>query len=372
MDRKLFEKESQVLLRSIEFAKRMDELHIIIFAKKGVFQNQKVGNNLFLYPTNSTSRFFYIWDAIKIGKKIITENKLIPENSVLLTQDPSETGYVGYKLKKIFGFPLQVQIHTDFFSSHFKSSILNRIRVLLIKVVLPKADGIRVVADFLQDSIRKSFPRIKAKVDTLPVFVDIEKIINTTPTIDLNHEFPKFKFIILIASRLTKEKRVDIALRAFKNVLLKFPHAGLVIAGSGEEKRNLENLVIDLGLDNNVVFVGWHNNLVSLYKTSDLFLVTSEYEGYGMTLIEAGASGCPIVTTKVGIAKSNLFQNEINSLVCSEFDEGCISKDILEMISNNSKRELFKHRMQDNIKSLAMPLEEYADKYVSLLKKLNV
>ena len=190
------------------------------------------------------------------------------------------------------------------------------------------------------------------------------------PKRGLNQEFPKFKFIILMASRLAKEKRIDIALKAFKNVLIKFPHSGLVIAGSGEQKRALENMVIKLRLENNVVFVGWQKDLVPLYKSADLFLVTSEYEGYGMTLMEAGASGCPIVTTSVGIAKTGLFINGQNSLVCRICDTGCISAGILDIISDNSKRELFKHKMQDSIKSIAISKEKYAEKYVSLLKKL--
>src|SRR3989344_165602 len=358
-DRKLFEDGSTVLSRSLEYAKKMDELHIVVFttSQKSKAESKKVGSNLFLYPTNSISKLFYIFDAIKIGSQIIGNWKLKIGNlsdAVLSTQDPFETGFVGTRLKKRFGLPLQIQIHTDFFSSHFKNSILNLARIFLSKIVIAKADGIRVVADFLKESLVKHFPKTS----------------NTLPKRGLNQEFPKFKFIILMASRLAKEKRIDIALKAFKNVLIKFPHSGLVIAGSGEQKRALENMVIKLRLENNVVFVGWQKDLVPLYKSADLFLVTSEYEGYGMTLMEAGASGCPIVTTSVGIAKTGLFINGQNSLVCRICDTGCISAGILDIISDNSKRELFKHKMQDSIKSIAISKEKYAEKYVSLLKKL--
>ncbi|OHA92929.1 MAG: hypothetical protein A3H52_02895 [Candidatus Zambryskibacteria bacterium RIFCSPLOWO2_02_FULL_39_26] len=374
-DRKLFEDGSTVLSRSLEYAKKMDELHIVVFttSQKSKAESKKVGSNLFLYPTNSISKLFYIFDAIKIGSQIIGNWKLKIGNlsdAVLSTQDPFETGFVGTRLKKRFGLPLQIQIHTDFFSSHFKNSILNLARIFLSKIVIAKADGIRVVADFLKESLVKHFPKTKNIIEILPVFVDIEKISNTLPKRGLNQEFPKFKFIILMASRLAKEKRIDIALKAFKNVLIKFPHSGLVIAGSGEQKRALENMVIKLRLENNVVFVGWQKDLVPLYKSADLFLVTSEYEGYGMTLMEAGASGCPIVTTSVGIAKTGLFINGQNSLVCRICDTGCISAGILDIISDNSKRELFKHKMQDSIKSIAISKEKYAEKYVSLLKKL--
>ncbi len=370
MDRKLFEPESAVFSRSLEYAKKMEELHIVVFSTKGHHLKDTHLGNLHLYPTNSLSRLHYIFDAIKIGRIIIIKNKLDPKDSVLSTQDPFETGYVGYKLKKKFNLPLQVQIHTDFFAAHFKNSFLNIIRIFLAKIVLPNADGIRVVSEFLKDEILSKYPNIKAEIKVLPIFIDINNIINFQPKKDLSHDFPQFKFIILMASRLTSEKRIDIAIDSFKHVLLKFPHAGLVIAGQGTEKSYLVHLAKKLGISKHVAFIGWQSDLISLYKTADLFLVTSEYEGYGMTLIEAGASGCPIVTTKVGIASSGLFKDGKNSSVCRAVDVGCISKEVLDLISDNSKRELFKHAMQDSIKTIAISKEDYVKRYVESLNNL--
>jgi glycosyltransferase involved in cell wall biosynthesis len=83
----------------------------------------------------------------------------------------------------------------------------------------------------------------------------------------------------------------------------KIPPVGLVIVGSGSEESELKNLAQKLGIENAVIFEGWQNNLASYYKTCDCFLVTSWYEGYGMTLVEAAAVGTKIVSTDVGIAK---------------------------------------------------------------------
>jgi len=367
-DRKLFEEDSAVLSRILEYAKRMDEFHIIVFTKKG-FTSKSIGN-LHIYPTNSFSRLAYVFDAVRIGKEIVNKNKFVAPDAVLSVQDPFETGWAGVRLKKIFNLPLQVQIHTNFFSKKFKNAFLNRIRVFLAKVVLPKADGVRVVSEEIKKQILEKYPQFKVPIDVLPVFVDIKKIMETIPKVNLTQQFPKFKFIILMASRLTPEKRIDIALKVFKNVLLLFPHTGLIIAGDGSERNNLKNRVKKHGLSKNVIFLGWQKDLISLYKTADMFLVTSEFEGYGMTLIEAAASGCPIVTTPVGLASTELFKSGENSYVCAKFDVGCISKDVINIISDNSKRELFKRRMQDSIRNMIMEKDEYADRYVGLLKEL--
>ncbi|MCX6701663.1 MAG: glycosyltransferase [Candidatus Zambryskibacteria bacterium] len=369
-DRRLFEDGSAVLARNVEYASKMEELHIIVFSLKKLGLEPKSIDNLYFYPTNSTTRLGYIFDAIKLGKKIILENKLVTGSSVISTQDPFETGMVGYFLRRKFNFPLQLQIHTDFLSPYFKNSFLNMVRVRIAKFLIPRAQGLRVVSEVIKDSINKHFPNLKIIPETLPVFVDIEKILDSSVVADKTKTFSQFKFSILMASRLTKEKRIDIALHVLKKVIVEFPQTGLIILGDGDERKSLENLTKKFGLSNNVVFVGWQKDLFSYYKTANLFLLTSEYEGYGMSLIEAGASECPIVTTQVGIANTSLFINDKNSFICPVGDVECIFKAISELIHNNIKRELFKREMQDSIKNIMIPKEEYTAKYIALLENL--
>lgn len=371
-DRKLFEEGSQVFLRNLEYAKNMKELHIIVFAKKSLGLQNKVIGNLYLYPTNSSSRLQYIHDAFRIGKNLFKNYKLKTKDSdnfVISTQDPFETGYVGYKLKKIFNIPLQVQIHTDFLSPEFGRGWLNKIRLFLSEMVLSSADRVRVVSSVIRDSLIIKYPKMANNIDILPVFVDIKKIANTEISKDLKQEFPNFKFIILMASRLEKEKNIDTTLHSFKEVLKKYPHAGLVVAGEGSQRKKLETLSKSLQISNSVRFIGWQKDLISLYKTADLFLLTSKYEGYGMTLLEAGASGCPIVTTKVGLAKTDLFKDKENSRVCETFDVSCITDAILETIADNQTREFRKHKMQNDIQSIALSFPDYVNLYVENLNK---
>lgn len=372
-DRKLFEENSAVLERNIEYASRMTELHIIVFSLKKHHLGYKRIGNLYVYPTNSLSRLHYVLDAVRIGKNLIENWKLKIENLrdvIVSCQDPFETGLAGYLLVKKNKIPLQLQLHTDFLSPNFKNSFLNVIRVMIAMFLIPRAEGLRVVNESIKNSIQKKFPNLKAVPEVLPIFVDIEKIMNTNSVIDTGDRFSHFTFIILVASRLAKEKRIDIAIRVLKKVIEKYPKTGLVVAGDGDEKHRLKNLVKKLKLQNNVVFVGWQTDLVPYYKVADTFLLTSEYEGYGMSLIEAGASGCPIVTTKVGIANTDLFRNGENSFVCGTDDEKCILESILKMIRDNSKRELFKREMQVSIKNVVISKQEYVDKYVNLLENL--
>ncbi len=361
-DRKLFEEGSAVLERQKEYASELEELHIVVFTTKG-FQKKQF-DNLFIYPTNSIFRIFYISKAYKIAKNIIKDK----DGFVVTTQDPFETGLVGKKIKETLGLPLQIQIHTDFLDPYFSKSFLNKIRVFMYKLTLPYADGIRVVSSVIADSIKNKFPKLKVPVDILPIFVDVQSILRKKEIFYKQEIIPNSIFMV---SRLTKEKRIDLGIEVFKKVLSVNNNAKLFIVGSGPEKEKIEAQIKKINIEKNVVFENWEHDVPNLlYQKSQIFLLTSEYEGYGLTLIEAAAAGCPIVTTSVGVAKTDLFENGINSFVCPVGDVGCLSKSIIDLITDEEKRQLFKERMQASIKKVAIGREEYIQKYVSLLENL--
>jgi glycosyltransferase involved in cell wall biosynthesis len=365
-DRKLFEKDSMTFWRQKQYSIKA-EMHIIVFSLSKLGLQEVHEDNLHIYPTNSVSKLFYIFDAVRLGKKVVQNSGFVRGSSVISVQDPFETGRVGVVLKKLFNFPLQVQVHTDFLDPHFKNPLLNRVRVIMANFVLPMADGIRVVSLAVAQSIGNKFPKLKDRIDVLPVFVDIQSILDNKEQISGK----QWKNNIVMASRFSQEKRIDVALSALQKVIKSDPDAGLTIIGSGEERENLIKTVNKLGLTHHVTFLNWQNNLIPHFKSADIFLLSSEYEGYGIVLIEAGASGVPIVTTKVGIAKTELFKNGENSYVCPVGDIECISKSIIDLLKNPEKRELFKERIQDSIKKIAISQEEYVSRYISLLEKLQ-
>ena len=361
-DKKLFEEGSAVLLRTLEYASQTGEYHVIVFSLRKDGLSPKRIQNVYVHPTNSFSKFSYVFDAVKIGMNLSV--------NVVSAQDPFESGLAGYRIAKKLGVPLQLQIHTDFLSPYFKNSVLNRIRARIAKYIIPKAQGIRAVSSVIDDSLKKRFPTLRASVDILPVFVDVEKIMNYVPQRNIKTDFPQFEHIILMASRLSGEKRIDTALEVLKEVLKQVPKTGLVIAGDGPEKESLLRRAKELGVGESIVFPGWQDDLISYYKTADVFLLTSEFEGYGMTLVEAGAAGCPVVTTNVGIAQTALFADTVNSYICEVGDIRHIAKHVAHFLSDPTKRELFKKNLQDSIKSTAVSREEYVRKYIPLLQKL--
>ena len=332
-DPKVLEVGSPVRNRMLEYGKLFDELYVIIYARthNNNFE-EKLLNNIFLYNSRSNNFFFVFIKTLGILFKIC--KKLKKEKNVWIsTHDPFEAGIIGVLGKMIYGFGLQFQIHTDFLDPGFKrEKFINKVRVFIAKKILPYADSIRVVSDRIKDSLKTENLKLKtSSIHVLPIFVDVEKIKNQKIAFDLHKKYPEFEKIILIASRLTKEKNLDLALRSFSKILHKLPNAGLVIVGSGSEEVWLKKYATYLKIENNVRFEGWVNDPVSYYKSSDMFLITSLYEGYGMSIVEALASSCPVVSTDVGVAK------EIGAVIVN-YDPGEIALKAVDVLSTNKKQ----------------------------------
>ena len=335
-DRSIFEERSSVRIRQIGYSKDWDEVHIIVFAKNSFSINRPrplgsssvsldpstskvsghretptspagaaesvISSNCWAYSTRSRSKFLYPFDAISLGRFII-EKRGITE---ITCQDASLTAMAAVSLKKRFGLPLEIQVHEDIGSPYYPFNVTNKIRKALALSYVRKADTIRVVSERIKKYLVETVGIDSAKIGVRPIVVDTDyiKSMPIDSSADLHRKYPRFKKIILMASRLEKEKNIPLALEAFKEVLKKIPDAGIVIVGKGSQEASLKKIANRLGLNQSVVFEDWADKatLVSYYKTADLFLNVSLFEGYGMALVEAQVAGCKIVSTDVGIA----------------------------------------------------------------------
>lgn len=104
---------------------------------------------------------------------------------------------------------------------------------------------------------------------------------------------------IIFAGRLIKDKNVDILIKAVELIRTEIPDVKCTIIGDGPEKRTLEKLALDLGLEDNIEFTGFLENykdVISYMKSSKVFALLSTREGFGIVALEANACGLPVVT----------------------------------------------------------------------------
>lgn len=385
-DRNLFDKESAVARRIVSYGGLVDELHVIVFSRAGkraahLVQSLgseehvlaplqtayggavRIGNNVWVHQTRSASRWLYIFGAYRIGAKILsTVTREAQREWILTCQDPFETGFAGLLLKRRFGLPLQIQIHTDFLSPYFTGqSKLNRVRRFLSRRVLLRADDIRVVSERVKQSLLNAQGyRLRTEPHVLPI-ADLRLPAGGAArevSAELRARFRERSPIVLVVSRLEPEKNVALALKAIAATLAAHPNLCTIILGSGSERRGLEAYARHLKIVKQVVFEGDVADPARYYAIADIVLVTSNYEGYGRVLIEAAAAGKAIVTTDVGIV-GDILKHDESALVCDVGDAACLTTALAIVADDAHVRTLLGTRAREKVFELPTGREAY-------------
>lgn len=345
---------SAVAERMKEYGALVEELHVVLLSDRAHgLKEAQLGKNVWVYPTSSFTKFFRPFDAARIGKKLVREKGFVRGKSVITAQDPFECGWAGLKIKKRWRLPLEVQLHTDPFSSYF-SGFQNSVRKFFVGKVLRNADTVRCVSQAVAE---KAGERTSSeKVFVLPIFVDRERLENSSLKFDIHARYG-WRFVLLAVARLEPEKNLGMALRALARVRMTFPDTGLVIVGSGSQESELKALSRKLKLNGFVEFAGWQEDLASFYKSANLFLQTSLFEGYGLALVEAGLSGLPVVSTSVGIAQELSHAQEL--YLVSHNDDEALAVAIVDLLENNFKRENLKLNLRKTLESKLVSKKDY-------------
>ena len=144
-------------------------------------------------------------------------------------------------------------------------------------------------------------------------------------------------FVITAVGRLTNQKDFINLINAFELITHSVNSIRLVIIGDGEQKYILKSLVENLNLDSKVEFLGFQANPYKFMKSSNLFVMSSKWEGPGHVLIEALGLGCPVITTDCPIGPADSIQNgEFGELV-EVGNTKALSESILHAYKNRSE-----------------------------------
>ncbi len=136
--------------------------------------------------------------------------------------------------------------------------------------------------------------------------------------------------------RLSDEKSVDLLLEAMKIVCEKEPDVSLAIVGTGPLEESLKRYAVQLGLEKNVCFAGYKNNVFEALRKMDIFVLSSRTEGCPIVILEAMASGVPVVATRVG-GNPELVSDGESGTIVSHGNPKIMAEAILELIADPQK-----------------------------------
>jgi GalNAc-alpha-(1->4)-GalNAc-alpha-(1->3)-diNAcBac-PP-undecaprenol alpha-1,4-N-acetyl-D-galactosaminyltransferase len=170
--------------------------------------------------------------------------------------------------------------------------------------------------------------KLKAKSIVIPNPVTVK------PTSPLPY-YERNKEIAFVARFYIKQKRQDIMIKAFQRIVQIKPGINLVFYGDGDDMEEIKKMVLDIGLNDNVIFAGKVKNIETVLQKSMIYVSTSDYEGISNSLIEAMALGLPVIATDSSPGGARLLiKNMENGIIVPRGDIEKLADSILFLLNN--------------------------------------
>jgi len=181
---------------------------------------------------------------------------------------------------------------------------------------------------------------VVVKIDVVPNGVDLTPFLKGKEVIDrAKLGFSSEDIILIYAGRLGPEKNLTFLLRSFNGAAQAYDNIGMVFVGDGPERDNLEDRVHLMGIEERVHFTGMvpYENIAAYLKMADVFVTASITEVHPLSVIEAMATGLPVLGIQSpGIGDS--VEEGVSGLLCPEEDLAAFTAKMVRLITDGSRR----------------------------------
>lgn len=317
-------------------------------------------------------------------KIVLFDNKVKYEHggNILNIQTPPSSNYIiklirlfrrVSRLKKIFKSERPDFIFSFMESCNFASILTGQ------EVVISIRNNPNKKNNWYQKILIKTLYKFKNVRKIVTVSKEIENILNeqyqlsNTITIlnpvvfDDNYTVQEnlsyYQPYIVSVGRLNTQKNFSMLIGAYNNTKAK-DEVKLLIVGDGGERSALEKLIKELNLQNKVFLIGQKDNVKDYYLQSELYILSSRFEGFPNVLIEALSNGCTCIATDCPTGPNEIIQNNINGILVKNENEAELTKAIDRIYFDNKLKIELKNNAINSIKHLR--LNKIAQKWLSL------
>ncbi|MGE0561594.1 MAG: N-acetyl-alpha-D-glucosaminyl L-malate synthase BshA [Flavobacteriales bacterium] len=238
----------------------------------------------------------------------------------------------------------------------------------VITFAINESNAVTAVSESLKQDTYKHF-KITRDVKVIPNFVCFEEYNKLGDTEQLRKSFaPNGEKILVHVSNFRPVKRVQDVIRVFDIVRKKVP-SKLLLVGDGPERHKMEELCRELDACHYIKFLGKVRDTERILAVSDLFVLPSESESFGLAALEAMAAKVPVISTNTGgIPEVNI--HGVSGYLSNVGDVDDMAKNALAILSNDNTLEQFKNAAYQQAKQFdihrILPL--YEELYNSLMK----
>lgn len=323
----------------LELSKRGHEIHFITYNQP--VRLELLSNNVHYHEVNVPEYplFHYQPYELALSSKLVDMVKL-HKIEILHVHYAIPHAYAAYMAKKMLQeegilIPIVTTLHgTDItlVGSHpfYKPAVTFSIN---------KSDAVTAVSQSLKEDTLRLFD-IKSDIHVVSNFIDLEKYNHKFTDCQRNMMANDDEKIITHISNLRPVKRSQDVISIFYNIQKEMP-AKLMLIGEGPERERIEYRCKELGILEKVIFFGKSNEIDKILCFSDLFLLPSQTESFGLAALEAMASGVPVISSNTGgIPEVNV--HGVSGFLSNVGDIEDMTKNALYILSDKTRLETFK------------------------------
>ncbi|AXT20128.1 N-acetyl-alpha-D-glucosaminyl L-malate synthase BshA [Flavobacteriaceae bacterium AU392] len=355
----------------LELSKRGHEIHFITYSQP--VRLELLSNNVHYHEVNVPEYplFHYQPYELALSSKLVDMVKL-HGIEVLHVHYAIPHAYAGYMAKKMLqeegiNLPIVTTLHgTDItlVGSHpfYKPAVTFSIN---------KSDAVTSVSKSLKDDTLRLF-NITNTIKVVPNFIDTEKYRSDYTDCQREMMATNDEKIITHISNFRPVKRISDVINIFNEVQKKIP-SKLMMVGDGPERLPAENLARQLGIEDKVIFFGKSREIDKILCFSDLFLLPSETESFGLAALEAMASGVPVVSSNTGgIPEVN--KHKITGFTSNVGDIEDMSKNAIHILGDEDVLNAFKTNAKNEAKyyDIYTVVAQYEKIYEDVLKTVII
>lgn len=233
----------------------------------------------------------------------------------------------------------------------------------VITFAINNSNAVTTVSESLKQDTLEHF-KITNSIQVIPNFICSKHYQLDNNEVYKKRYAPNGEFIITHISNFRKVKRVEDVVKVFRKVRKQIP-CRLLFVGDGPERGNVEIAVRSSCEREDVLFLGHLDSTREVLNISDLFLLPSETESFGLAALEAMASSVPVITTKAG-GLPEVVDHNVNGFLSNVGDVDDMAKNVLILLNDIEKLDQFKIKARE--KSLEFDMQKILPIYEQLYR----
>ncbi len=312
---------------------------VVILGGNGILVNKLRESEIRVINLKNLERDINIFKEFSVLIELIKIFK--QERPDIIHLNSSKIGGLGALAGRLAGVPKIIFTAHGFAFNEDRPKII-RISLFVLNYITILLSHKTIVINQREFDQVKNLPFISKKLEL--IYIGVYK--NPEIVVEKRDTEPDAPIVIGTISELTKNKGLQYAIEAMAR--LKNKNMVFSVIGEGEERKNLENLIREMGLEDKVQLLGFRENASNYLNLFDIFTLTSVKEGLPYTILEAGLAGLPVIASDVG-GIGEIIENGRSGILVEPKNAEQIVEALIRLIENKKKRKEFGENLRKTV-----------------------